>query len=155
MAVVAEALRTVPTAWITALLESPIGLEKAFEIATADERVIAVALGEADLARSLGVDGSAGLAWARGRLVAASRAAGLGAPMMSVYPERERRGRPAALLPGGPGARLHRPDGDPSASTAGDHRLLLLSRASGSPPSGVRRRRSSEPLSQRPWDLIR
>lgn len=81
-----EVLTQVPTASITALLESPLGLEKAFEIATADERVIAVALGEADLASSLGVDGSAGLAWARGRLVAASQAAGLGAPMMSVYP---------------------------------------------------------------------
>ena len=81
-----EVLDLVPTARITALLESPLGLEKAFEIATADKRVVAVALGEADLASSLGVDGSAGLAWARGRLVAASRAAGLGAPMMSVYP---------------------------------------------------------------------
>lgn len=83
---VGEALEVVPTARITALLESPLGLEKAFDIATADERVIAVALGEADLARSLGVDGSVGLAWARGRLVAASQAAGLGPPMMSVYP---------------------------------------------------------------------
>ena len=82
---VREVLESVPSARITALLESPLGLEKAFEIATADERVIAVALGEADLASSLGVDGSEGLAWARGRLVAASRAAGLGAPMMSVY----------------------------------------------------------------------
>ncbi|HEU4947529.1 MAG TPA: CoA ester lyase [Kribbella sp.] len=82
---VRDVLETVPAARISALLESPLGLEKAFEIATADERVIAVALGEADLASSLGVDGSAGLAWARGRVVAASRAAGLGAPMMSVY----------------------------------------------------------------------
>ena len=57
-----------------------------FEIASADSRVAAIALGEADLQSSLGVDGPAGLAWARGRLVAASRAAGLGAPMMSVYP---------------------------------------------------------------------
>jgi citrate lyase subunit beta / citryl-CoA lyase len=83
---VREVLDLVPTARITALLESPLGLEKAFEIATADQRVVAVALGEADLASSLGVDGSEGLAWARGRLVAASRAAGLGAPMMAVYP---------------------------------------------------------------------
>ncbi|MDX6241111.1 MAG: citrate lyase subunit beta / citryl-CoA lyase [Kribbellaceae bacterium] len=83
---VREVLDLVPTARITALLESPLGLEKAFEVATADRRVVAVALGEADLASSLGVDGSEGLAWARGRLVAASRAAGLGAPMMAVYP---------------------------------------------------------------------
>src|SRR5206468_12980627 len=64
----------------------PLGLERALEIATADPRVVAIALGEADLMSSLGVDGPEGLAWARGRLVSASRAAGLGAPMMSVYP---------------------------------------------------------------------
>ncbi len=79
-------LEKVPSARITALIESPLGLEKAFEIATADPRVVAVALGEADLSSALGVDGPAGLAWARGRLVSASRAAGLGAPMMSVFP---------------------------------------------------------------------
>ncbi|GAB3953585.1 CoA ester lyase [Kribbella albertanoniae] len=79
-------LEQVPSASITALIESPLGLERAFEIATADPRVVAVALGEADLRSSLGVDGSEGLAWARGRLVSASRAAGLGAPMMSVHP---------------------------------------------------------------------
>jgi citrate lyase subunit beta/citryl-CoA lyase len=79
-------LEKVPSARITALIESPLGLERAFEIATADPRVVAVALGEADLSSALGVDGPAGLAWARGRLVSASRAAGLGAPMMSVYP---------------------------------------------------------------------
>ncbi|TDW79412.1 CoA ester lyase [Kribbella sp. VKM Ac-2566] len=79
-------LEKVPSARITALIESPLGLERAFEIATADPRVVAVALGEADLSSALGVDGPEGLAWARGRLVSASRAAGLGAPMMSVYP---------------------------------------------------------------------
>jgi citrate lyase subunit beta/citryl-CoA lyase len=79
-------LEKVPTARITALIESPLGLERAFEIATADQRVVAVALGEADLSSSLGVDGPEGLGWARGRLVSASRAAGLGAPMLSVYP---------------------------------------------------------------------
>ena len=79
-------LEQVPKARITALIESPLGLERAFEIASADPRVVAIALGEADLSSALGVDGAAGLAWARGRLVSASRAAGLGAPMMSVYP---------------------------------------------------------------------
>ncbi|MEU8222500.1 CoA ester lyase [Kribbella sp. NPDC048915] len=79
-------LEKVPSARITALIESPLGLERAFEIATADPRVVAVALGEADLSSALGVDGPEGLVWARGRLVSASRAAGLGAPMMSVYP---------------------------------------------------------------------
>ncbi|GAA1582123.1 CoA ester lyase [Kribbella sancticallisti] len=79
-------LEQVPTARITALIESPLGLERAFEIATADKRVVAISLGEADLSSSLGVDGAEGLGWARGRLVSASRAAGLGAPMMSVHP---------------------------------------------------------------------
>jgi citrate lyase subunit beta/citryl-CoA lyase len=79
-------LEKVPSARITALIESPLGVERAFEIASADPRVVSVALGEADLSSALGVDGTAGLAWARGRLVSASRAAGLGAPMMSVYP---------------------------------------------------------------------
>ena len=82
---VLHVLEQVPSARITALIESPLGLERAFEIATADPRVVAVALGEADLRSSLGVDGPEGLAWARGRLVSASRAAGLGAPMMSVH----------------------------------------------------------------------
>ncbi|GAA3126880.1 citrate lyase subunit beta/citryl-CoA lyase [Kribbella aluminosa] len=79
-------LEKVPSARITALIESPLGVERAFEIAAADPRVVAVALGEADLSSALGVDGPEGLTWARGRLVLASRAAGLGAPMMSVYP---------------------------------------------------------------------
>jgi citrate lyase subunit beta / citryl-CoA lyase len=79
-------LEKVPSARITALIESPLGVERAFEIATADPRVVAVALGEADLSSALGVDGPSGLAWSRSRLVSASRAAGLGAPMMSVYP---------------------------------------------------------------------
>jgi citrate lyase subunit beta/citryl-CoA lyase len=78
-------LDKVPSARITALIESPLGVERAFEIATADPRVAAIALGEADLSSALGVDGPEGLTWARGRLVSASRAAGLGAPMMSVY----------------------------------------------------------------------
>ncbi|MFG1912473.1 HpcH/HpaI aldolase/citrate lyase family protein [Kribbella sp. NPDC048928] len=79
-------LDKVPSARITALIESPLGVERAFEIATADRRVVSVALGEADLSSALGVDSTEGLAWSRGRLVSASRAAGLGAPMMSVYP---------------------------------------------------------------------
>ncbi|WP_427891658.1 HpcH/HpaI aldolase/citrate lyase family protein [Kribbella sp. GL6] len=79
-------LEKVPSARITALIESPLGVERAFEIATASPQVVAVALGEADLSSALGVDGPAGLAWSRARLVSASRAAGLGAPMMSVYP---------------------------------------------------------------------
>lgn len=79
-------LDQLPEARVTCLIESALGLEHAFEIASADPRVSAIGLGEADLSSSLGVDGDDGLAWARGRVVVASRAAGLGAPMMSVYP---------------------------------------------------------------------
>ncbi|MFC0624045.1 HpcH/HpaI aldolase/citrate lyase family protein [Kribbella deserti] len=81
---VRRVLDLLPGARITALLESPLAVERAFEIACSG--VAAIGLGESDLAGLLGVDGPEGLAWSRGRLVSASRAAGLGAPMMSVYP---------------------------------------------------------------------
>lgn len=79
-----EVAGALPEASITCLLESPLGVERAFDIASAG--VAGVTLGEADLSSALGVDTDEGLAWCRGRIVAASRAAGLGAPMMSVYP---------------------------------------------------------------------
>lgn len=82
-----EVLKRLPEATATCLLETPLGVENAFAIASCDPRVTAIGLGESDLASSLGVDGDAGLAWSRGRVVSASRAAGLGAPMMSVYPQ--------------------------------------------------------------------
>lgn len=65
------------------LLESALGVERAFEIACAG--VASIALGEADLRSSLGVDDEEALSWARSRLVNASRAAGLGAPSMSAF----------------------------------------------------------------------
>lgn len=68
---------------IHALLESALGVEHAFQIATAG--VASVGLGEADLKSSLGVDDDAGLGWARSRLVNAARAASLGAPAMSAF----------------------------------------------------------------------
>lgn len=68
---------------IHALLESAIGIEHAFRIASSG--VASVALGEADLKSSLGVDDEAGLLWARSRLVNAVRAAGLCAPSMSAF----------------------------------------------------------------------
>ena len=79
-----EVAEVLPQALITCLLESPLGVERAFDIASAG--VAGVTLGEADLSSALGVDTDEGLAWCRGRVVAASRAAGLGAPMMSVHP---------------------------------------------------------------------
>jgi len=72
-------------ATLTCLIESARGLEAAYDIARAD-RVGALALGETDLAGDLGTEGEDALAWARSRVVVAARAAGLAAPMMSVYP---------------------------------------------------------------------
>jgi len=72
-------------AGLQCLIESALGLEFAFEIAGAHEKVVGMSLGEADLAADLGVRGDAGLLYARSRLVAATRAAGLPGPVQSVY----------------------------------------------------------------------
>ena len=72
---------------IHALIESALGVERAFEIANAGVR--SIGLGEADLRSQLGLargpDGAPGLLWARSRVVNAAAAAGIAAPMMSVY----------------------------------------------------------------------
>ena len=72
---------------VHALIESAIGVERAFEIASAG--VASIGLGEADLRSQLGLargpKGEPGLLWARSRVVNAAAAAGIGAPMMSVY----------------------------------------------------------------------
>lgn len=72
-------------AMIQCLIESSLGLERAFEIATSHERVAGISLGEADLAADLGVGDEAGLLYARSRIVSAARAAGLPHPVGSVY----------------------------------------------------------------------
>lgn len=69
---------------LVCVLEAALGVENAFTVASAHERVGAIGLGEADLAGDLGV-GDTGLDWSRARIVVASRAAGLGAPAQSVY----------------------------------------------------------------------
>ncbi|MEU1972204.1 CoA ester lyase [Microbacterium sp. NPDC019599] len=70
-----------------ALLETALGVERAFEIASAG--VASIALGEADLRSQLGLPrgqaGEPGLEWARSRAVYAAAAAGIAAPMMSAY----------------------------------------------------------------------
>jgi len=68
------------------LIESALGVERAFEIASASPQVASVGLGEADLRSDLRVDDDGGLAWVRSRLVVAARAAGLPSPSMSAYP---------------------------------------------------------------------
>ncbi|MEV0225869.1 CoA ester lyase [Streptomyces sp. NPDC050704] len=70
-----------------ALLESALAIEHAYAIATAHPSLHGIALGEADLRADLGVAGTDGLDWARGRVVCAARAAGLPAPAQSVHPD--------------------------------------------------------------------
>ncbi|MFI9049801.1 HpcH/HpaI aldolase/citrate lyase family protein [Streptomyces sp. NPDC053427] len=70
-----------------ALLESALGIEHAFAIATAHPALRGLALGEADLRAELGVRDEAGLAWPRSRAVVAARAAGLAPPPQSVHPD--------------------------------------------------------------------
>ncbi|MGN9914016.1 HpcH/HpaI aldolase/citrate lyase family protein [Phytohabitans sp. LJ34] len=69
------------------IVESALGVEHAYAIATAHPAVAGIGLGEADLRSDLGVTDEAALAWPRGRLVVAARAAGLPPPAMSVYPD--------------------------------------------------------------------
>ncbi|MEO3928961.1 CoA ester lyase [Micromonosporaceae bacterium B7E4] len=68
------------------LVESAVGVERAYEIAGADPAVASIGLGEADLRSDLGVTAEEGLSWVRGRIVVAARAAGLPPPLLPVYP---------------------------------------------------------------------
>jgi citrate lyase subunit beta / citryl-CoA lyase len=70
-----------------ALLESALGIEHAYAIATAHPRLRGIALGEADLRADLGVRHDGGLDWSRSRLVVAARAAALPPPSQSVHPD--------------------------------------------------------------------
>lgn len=67
------------------ILESARGLLRAPELAAAHELVAGIGLGEADLSADLLVDHDEGLRWARGWVVVAARAAGLAAPVQSVW----------------------------------------------------------------------
>ena len=71
---------------VHAIVESAAGVEHAFAIASRPG-VASIALGEADLAAELGLDGEDAFGWVRSRLVVAATAAGLPAPMMSAYPD--------------------------------------------------------------------
>jgi citrate lyase subunit beta/citryl-CoA lyase len=64
-----------------ALLETALGIEHAFAIASAHHALRGIALGEADLRADLGVRDDAGLEWSRARLIVAARAAGLPPPV--------------------------------------------------------------------------
>ncbi|MGC9496669.1 HpcH/HpaI aldolase/citrate lyase family protein [Streptomyces sp. WG7] len=70
-----------------ALLESALGVERAYLVAGAHPSLRGIALGEADLRADLGVRGDAGLDWSRSRVVVAARAAGLAPPIQTVHPD--------------------------------------------------------------------
>jgi citrate lyase subunit beta/citryl-CoA lyase len=70
-----------------ALLESALGIERAYDIATAHPALRGIALGEADLRADLGLQDDTGLDWARSRVVVAARAAALPPPPQSVHPD--------------------------------------------------------------------
>ena len=70
------------------LIETALGVERAFEIASASPRVVAISLGLEDLLADLGAQRTPGQeesAWAQGRLINAARAAGI-QPLASVFP---------------------------------------------------------------------
>ncbi|MFE7505814.1 HpcH/HpaI aldolase/citrate lyase family protein [Promicromonospora sp. NPDC057488] len=85
VAEVQELAEALPGRALHLLVESALGVERAFELATASPQVASIGLGEADLRSDLRVDDEDGLLWARSRIVVAARAAGLVAPVMSAY----------------------------------------------------------------------
>ncbi|MET8943490.1 CoA ester lyase [Streptomyces sp. NPDC004542] len=70
-----------------ALLESALGIERAYAVAAAHPSLRGIALGESDLRADLGVRDDMGLDWCRSRVVVAARAAGLPPPPQSVHPD--------------------------------------------------------------------
>ncbi|MFD3839186.1 HpcH/HpaI aldolase/citrate lyase family protein [Streptomyces sp. NPDC058642] len=70
-----------------ALLETALGVERAYEIATAHPSLRGIALGETDLRADLGVRDDPGLDWSRSRVIVAARAASLPPPPQSVHPD--------------------------------------------------------------------
>jgi citrate lyase subunit beta/citryl-CoA lyase len=72
-------------AQIHLLIESALGVTKAFELATCDPKVSALSLGEADLLSDLRATNDEALAFSRLSILVASRAAGLKQPSQSVY----------------------------------------------------------------------
>ncbi len=75
----------VPGVPVQCLIETALGVERAYGLACSHLDVVSIGLGEADLRSELGVDDDAGLLYARSRIVVASRAAGLEPPVQSVY----------------------------------------------------------------------
>ncbi len=97
------------------LVESAAGLARAADLATAHPLVAGLGLGEADLSADLRVTGDEGLAWARGWVVVAARAAGLPSPVQSVYTDVADLAGLRAEHRARPGDRFRRPVGGASA----------------------------------------
>jgi len=73
---------------IVPLIESALGLQHTYEIATASDRVIRLAFGSVDFTLDIGAKltkGGMELLYARSQLVVASRAAGIEGPIDAVY----------------------------------------------------------------------
>jgi citrate lyase subunit beta / citryl-CoA lyase len=70
-----------------ALLETALGVEQAYAIATSHPALKGISLGEADLRADLGVRSDSALDWPRSRVILAARAAALPPPGQSVYPD--------------------------------------------------------------------
>jgi citrate lyase subunit beta/citryl-CoA lyase len=82
-----EVVARLPGVPVHCLIETALGVERAYAIAAANAAVAGIGLGEADLRAELSVTDDAGLAYARSRVVVAASAAGLPPPAMSVYPD--------------------------------------------------------------------
>lgn len=82
---VTEYAAAAPGAELHLLIESALGVERAFGIASAHPAVASVTLGEADLASDLHLLAEEGFTYSRSRLVVSARAAGLPPPAMSVW----------------------------------------------------------------------
>lgn len=66
------------------LIETPLGVERAAEIAVGGAATLG--LGEADLTSALGVENADMLTWQRSRVINAAAAGGLSPPWMSAFP---------------------------------------------------------------------
>lgn len=75
------------TAGMQLLLESAIGVERAFDLACAHPRVVGISLGEHDLKADLGATTDEGMLYSRSRAILAARAAGLAPPHQGTWPK--------------------------------------------------------------------
>lgn len=70
---------------VAVVIGTALGLELAFDLATSHPDVAGIMLDEAALRSDLRVTDPSALGWARGRIVAAARAAGLPSPVQSAW----------------------------------------------------------------------